>query len=85
MLTETLLQTVTGRFREGRVELLSTPEGVEGAEVIVTFLPQDNGQPPSDAPPIDQSKMMWLGMSAGGEPATEADFRAAEYHPDDDD
>lgn len=32
-------RTVDGIFRNGKVKLLSTPDEVEGARVIVTFLP----------------------------------------------
>ena len=86
MLTQTLLQTVTGRFREGRVHLATLPEGVEEAEVIVTFLPPNGssrattGEPASPPP---AGKMMYAGMWAGGEEPTEEDFRDAEYRPRD--
>lgn len=34
-----MLKTVEGIYRDGKVELLETPEDVEEARVIVTFLP----------------------------------------------
>ena len=34
-----MLQTIEGIYRDGKVELLETPKGVEEARVIVTFLP----------------------------------------------
>lgn len=37
-----MLTTVEGVFREGRVELRDAPPGVEGARVIVTFLPESS-------------------------------------------
>ncbi|MFH7028255.1 MAG: hypothetical protein ACHBN1_23355 [Heteroscytonema crispum UTEX LB 1556] len=33
-----MLQSVEGIYRNGKVELLQTPEGMDGARVIVTFL-----------------------------------------------
>jgi hypothetical protein len=35
-----MLTTVEGVFRDGRIELRDAPPGVEGARVIVTFLPE---------------------------------------------
>lgn len=40
-----MLTTVEGIFRDGHVELREAPPSVEGARVIVTFLPE----PPSAA------------------------------------
>ena len=34
-----MLKSVEGVYRDGRVELLETPSDVDGARVIVTFLP----------------------------------------------
>jgi hypothetical protein len=34
-----MLKSVEGIFRNGKVELLEAPSGVEGARVVVTFLP----------------------------------------------
>jgi hypothetical protein len=34
-----MLQAVEGVYREGKVELLEVPAGVQEARVIVTFLP----------------------------------------------
>lgn len=33
-----MLQSVEGIYRNGRIELLETPDGMDGARVIVTFL-----------------------------------------------
>jgi hypothetical protein len=33
-------KTVEGIYRDGKVELLEAPDGMEGARVIVTFLPE---------------------------------------------
>ncbi len=34
-----MIQTVEGVFRDGKVELLESPKGIQEARVIVTFLP----------------------------------------------
>jgi hypothetical protein len=34
-----MLRSVEGVYRDGKIELLESPEEVEGARVIVTFLP----------------------------------------------
>jgi hypothetical protein len=34
-----MLKSVEGIYRDGKVELLETPDGLEEARVIVTFLP----------------------------------------------
>lgn len=36
-----MLKSVEGIFRNGKVELLEAPTGVEEARVVVTFLPAD--------------------------------------------
>jgi hypothetical protein len=38
-----MIQTVEGVFRNGKVELLETPQGIQDARVIVTFLPATLG------------------------------------------
>ena len=37
-----MLKSVEGIYRDGRVELLETPEGIDEARVIITFLPAGN-------------------------------------------
>jgi len=37
-----MLTSVEGIYRDGRVELLETPEGIDEARVIITFLPAGN-------------------------------------------
>ena len=34
-----MLKSVEGVYRDGRVELLETPDDIDGARVIMTFLP----------------------------------------------
>lgn len=43
-----MLTTVEGVFRDGRIELGETPENIQEARVIVTFLETTTVQPPSD-------------------------------------
>jgi hypothetical protein len=48
-----MLKSVEGIYREGKVELLETPEDVNEARVIVTFLPASrygDAQPPALTP-----------------------------------
>jgi hypothetical protein len=40
---KTMIQTVEGIFRNGKVELLEEPENIHEARVIVTFLPEAMG------------------------------------------
>jgi hypothetical protein len=37
-----MIQTVEGIYRNGKVELLQTPENIDDARVIVTFLVDDS-------------------------------------------
>lgn len=37
-----MLTTVEGVFRDGRIELREAPPDVEGARVLVTFLPESS-------------------------------------------
>lgn len=39
-----MLQTVKGIYREGTIELLEQPETIRQAQVIVTFLDENNGE-----------------------------------------
>jgi hypothetical protein len=34
-----MLKSVEGIYRDGRIELLETPDGIDEARVIVTFIP----------------------------------------------
>ncbi len=72
-----MLQTIQGTYRNGKIELLETPQGITESEVFVTFLPS---QPTSATSPL-----MSFGMFAGGQPSTQADFKDAEFQGDADD
>ncbi|BAZ16581.1 hypothetical protein NIES4071_84580 [Calothrix sp. NIES-4071] len=37
-----MLKSIEGIYQNGKIELLETPDLLEGAKVIVTFVPTDN-------------------------------------------
>lgn len=49
-----MLTTVEGVFRHGRIELHEAPPAVEGARVIVTFLPESSES--EAAPPWETNR-----------------------------
>jgi hypothetical protein len=67
-----MLQAIEGIYRNGRIELTETPEGIAEGKVVVTFL--------SVVPVAQANQMISLGMFKGDCQSTEADFREAEYH-----
>lgn len=73
-----MLQTFRGVYRNGKIELLETPEGMSEGPVFVTFLDSQ----PSDVVPQSISFGMF---AAGGQKSTEADFKAAEFQGDGED
>jgi hypothetical protein len=79
-----MLQTVKGIYRNGKVELLESPSGITEGEVIVTFVESPVLVNPK---PVDKpSRMITFGMFAdGARKSTDEDFKAAEFHGDDDD
>lgn len=59
--------TIKGIYRNGRVELLQQPEGVDQAEVVVTF----PDQPTESHEDRRRSALKWLrqtGWNLGGSP-----------------
>ncbi|MEL6468435.1 MAG: hypothetical protein AAFQ74_01800 [Cyanobacteria bacterium J06623_4] len=93
-----MLQTVKGIYRNGKVELLESPEDVAEGEVLVTFLRFDAGQTLSDTSSTyheradrqfadeDRATMISFGMFANDhEASSEIDFKCAEFHGDPDD
>lgn len=57
--------TVKGVYRNGRIVLLETPQGVEEAEVVVTF--PDTAIPPLDATAREARRQLALkGLREGG-------------------
>jgi hypothetical protein len=67
-----MLRTVEGKYSEGRVTLLETPEGLEEGPVLVTFL----AEPKSPA----EHKPMTFGQFGGPILPTEEGFTIAEWH-----
>ncbi len=57
-----MFQSVEGVYRNGKVELSETPPNIEGARVIVTFLPES-------------SNLVYL-QARGIEPEAAAELRA---------
>ena len=74
-----MLTTIEGVYRDGRVELSETPEGVEERRVLVTFLKGDgaNGSTKAQA-----GQMITFGMFPELNALTDEDFKAAEFHSD---
>jgi hypothetical protein len=70
-----MLKTVQGIYRNGKVELLETPQGISESKVSVTFLPPESVNAPSH--------LMSFGMFAGGQQSTETDFKDAEFKGND--
>jgi hypothetical protein len=70
------LQAVEGIYRDGTVELLEMPRNIRESRVLVTFLPLGGGA---------TQKNMTLGMFAGAQQSTEADFTIAQFQGDRDD
>ena len=80
-----MLQAIEGIYRNGKIELTETPQGITEGRVVVTFL---------SVVPVDETKqMISFGMFAGdpcgicgaARQSTEADFRDAEYLDEADD
>jgi hypothetical protein len=67
-----MLTTVEGIYKDGKVELLEQPVGVQEARIIVTFLAGKNGEMPV--------QMLQFGKYAGLMMSSEDDFKAAEWH-----
>jgi hypothetical protein len=56
-----LLKTVEGIYKDGEVELLERPEGLQEARVIVTFLPL----PLTEPSPVEARNRMLSRMRTG--------------------
>jgi hypothetical protein len=72
-----MITTVEGIYKQGKVELLEIPPGVQESHVLVTFLPQSTGSA--------SRRRMIYGQFAGKQMSTEEDFRLAEWRGEDDD
>ena len=77
-----MLTTIEGVYKDGRIELTETPEGVEERRVLVTFL---EGGTANGSAQAATGRMITFGMFAGPIETTDEDFRMAEFHGDPDD
>jgi hypothetical protein len=66
--------TAEGVYKNGSIELVEKPDGVEYARVLVTFVT-------SEMPSIP-SHLMTYGQFAGEVMSSDEDFRLAEWHGD---
>jgi len=71
-----MAKTVTGIYKNGRIELLETPAGVREGRVLVTLVEVDK----TNAAP----RYLVPGKYQTGRMSTEEDFKIAEWHGDDD-
>lgn len=78
-----MLTTVEGIYKDGKVELAETPPDIPTGRVLVTFLPDNDGEASSQSP--TQGRRMTFGMFPQLRQLTDADFQAAEFHGDPDD
>ena len=76
-----MLTTIEGVYKDGRIELSETPEGV-GGRVLVTFL---EGSKARGSGQTATGRMIECGMFPEINALTDEDFRAAEFHGDADD
>lgn len=70
-----MTRVVEGICKNGRIELLQEPP-VKDGPVLVTFLDRAAKRP--------TRQKAWFGMFRGAIETTEEDFKAAEWHPKDD-
>jgi len=72
-----ILLMVEGTYKNGKVELVETPTGVEGARVLVTFLHPEQNPKPELSTSSDESRQklrervlarMTQGFHLGGSP-----------------
>ena len=67
-----MMTTVEGVYKNGQVELLEKPVGVQESRIIVTFLEPKREEP--------QPQMLQYGKYAGPITTSEEDFKIAEWH-----
>ncbi len=72
-----MLQSIKGIYKEGKIELLETPNNLEESQVIITFL--------TSQPVQKEQKFMYFGMCRGTNQSSDEDFSLAEFHGDSDD
>jgi hypothetical protein len=71
-----MLQTIQGIYKNGKIELTEVPQDIIESQVFVTFF----------KPQLVTltSQFMSFGMFSGSRQSTEADFKDAEFHGNDD-
>jgi hypothetical protein len=63
--------TVTGIYKDGKIELLETPPGVREGRVLVTLQEDDRPKP--------EPRYLQYGKYSQGRMSTEEDFKIAEW------
>jgi hypothetical protein len=74
ILVKTMLQSVEGFYKDGKVELKELPSDIEECYVIVTFLADKKNQ--------TKKEMMPFGIFYGNNQSTAADFKLPEFYGD---
>jgi hypothetical protein len=72
-----MLQTISGTYRNGKIELSESPTDIVESQVFVTFV--------SPQPARVPHQLMTFGMFSGVQQSTETDFEDAEFQGDADD
>jgi hypothetical protein len=72
-----MLQTISGTYRNGKIELSESPTGIIESQVLVTFVSPQSAN--------TQHQLITFGMFAGVQQSTEIDFEDAEFQGDADD
>lgn len=73
-----MLTTIEGVYKDGRIELSETPEGIEEERrVLVTFL---EGRTANGFALAAPGRMITFGMFPELSALTDEDFKAAEFH-----
>ena len=70
----TMLQTIQGIYKNGKIELAEVPQDISESQVFVTFF----------KPQLVtlSSQIMSFGMFLGSQQSTESDFKDAEFNGD---
>jgi hypothetical protein len=73
-MVNTMLQSVEGIYKYGKVELAELPSDILESRVIVTFLDTKINQ--------HRQQMMPFGIFSGNKQSTAVDFKIAEFYGD---
>jgi hypothetical protein len=72
-----MLQTISGTYRNGKIELSEPPTGIIESQVFVTFVSPQSAN--------TKHQLITFGMFPGVQQSTETDFEEAEFQGDADD